>query len=562
MNKLILLFTFLFISYYVSGQSQRMVLAEESTSSTCPPCAAQNPAFDALLEANADIITSIKYHVWWPAPGNDPMYLHNTSENAARTNYYNINSVPRAIIGGNLFNDQPQYVTQTLINNAANVEAPFEIQIQHQLSPNEDSIYTTTLIETTADVSGALVAQLAVIEKHVHFSSPPGTNGETDFYNVMKKMLPGSNGTTLPATMEVGDYLILEYAWELANVYDNNELGVVGFIQNNGNKEVHQAANSSTDPIEPIYESDVELLKIANVTSTNCSGSFTPEITIRNNGSTNLSSVSFEYNVNGGELESFEWSGDLNFLEKAVIEFPEILFNVELENTLTITAVSINGSDDAYYSNNVITYDFVRAPDITNEISLFLFLDEKPEETTWKVFDSFNQVVTEGGPYDTPNQQIIIPLEIGGGDVIECFEFVIYDEGGDGICCENGLGYYAIIHNGSDIAFDGDKFGFLDRNEFYYGLVGMQENEYYSQMNVFPNPINDMLHVEFSLFNDYEVNLEVIDLVGKTVYSENLGIGKPGFQSHQFDLSHISSGMYVLNIKIGNFNHVEKINIQ
>lgn len=561
MKNLFLLFTCLFFSVYVSGQSQRMVLAEESTSSTCPPCAAQNPAFDALLQANADIITSIKYHVWWPAPGNDPMYLHNPGENAARTNYYSINSVPRAVIGGNLFNDQPQYVTQTLINNAASEDAPFEIQINHQLSPNEDSIYTTTLIEATANISGALVAQLAVIEKHIHFSSPPGTNGETDFYNVMKKMLPGSNGTALPS-MEVGDYTILEYAWELANVYDNNELGVVGFIQNNGNKEVHQAANSSTNPIEPLYANDIELLGVTNVTSTNCSGSFLPVVEIRNNGSNNLSSAIFEYSVNGGETESFEWTGSIDFLDKTLVEFPEILFEVELDNNFTITAASINGSDDDYYSNNVIVYNFARAPEIINEISLFLFLDDKPEETTWKVFDSNSEVVDEGGPYDTPNQQIIVPLEIGGGDVIDCYEFIIYDEGGNGICCENGLGYYAVIHNGSDIAFDGDKFGYWERNEFYYGTVGIQNNVYFSQLHIFPNPIDNLLNVEFNLINDSEVNLKIVDLTGKTVYSDNLGFNKTGRQSYQVDVSRISSGMYILNINVGDFIQVEKINIQ
>jgi hypothetical protein len=539
-----------------------MVLAEESTSSTCPPCAAQNPAFDALLQANADIITSIKYHVWWPAPGNDPMYLHNPGENAARTNYYGINSVPRAIIGGNLFNDQPQYVTQTLINNAASEDAPFEIQIQHQLSPNEDSIYTTALIEATANISGALVAQLAVIEKHIHFSTPPGTNGETDFYNVMKKMLPGSNGTTLPSSMSSGDYVIFEYAWELANVYDNNELGVVGFVQNNGNKAVHQAANSSTNPIEPIYENDIELLNVTNVTSSNCSGSFFPVVEIRNNGGNNLSSVLFEYSVNGGEAESFEWTGSMDFLDKMFVEFPEVLFDIEFENEFTISAVSINGSEDEYYSNNQIVYDFDRSPEIMNEISLFLFLDDKPEETTWKVYDSNNEVVDDGGPYDTPNQQIIIPLEIGGGDFIDCYEFVIYDEGGNGICCENGLGYYAVIHNGSDIAFDGDRFGYLERNEFYFGTVGIQENAFFTQLNIFPNPINNLLNVEFNLLNDSEIHFDIVDLAGKTVYSDNLGFYKSGYQSYQVNLKNVSSGMYILNMLVGNYNHIEKINIQ
>lgn len=43
-----------------------------------------------------------------------------------------------------------------------------------------------------------LVAHNVVIEKHIHFNTAPGTNGEKDFYNVMKKMLPGSGAPACP----------------------------------------------------------------------------------------------------------------------------------------------------------------------------------------------------------------------------------------------------------------------------------------------------------------------------------------------------------------------------
>jgi len=64
--------------------------------------------------------------------------------------------------------------------------------------------------------------QCGKIEKHIHFSSPPGTNGEKDFYNVMVKMLPSATGTSLPSSFQVGDYFVLEFAWKLANVYNIN----------------------------------------------------------------------------------------------------------------------------------------------------------------------------------------------------------------------------------------------------------------------------------------------------------------------------------------------------
>jgi hypothetical protein len=90
----------LLLPFLAWTQMPRMLLSENFTSTTCVPCAQQNPAYDALLSANEDIITSIKYHMSWPSPGNDPMYLHNTIDNNARRTYYGINSVPHLYMSG------------------------------------------------------------------------------------------------------------------------------------------------------------------------------------------------------------------------------------------------------------------------------------------------------------------------------------------------------------------------------------------------------------------------------------------------------------------------------
>ncbi|MDP3444549.1 MAG: hypothetical protein Q8T08_16950, partial [Ignavibacteria bacterium] len=142
MKKLtILLAIFLSSAFIIQAQSTRMLLAEGFTSSTCGPCASQNPAFDALLHANTDKITSIKYHMSWPAPGNDPMYLHNTVDNNARRTYYSINSVPHVYLSGNYMHGTPSQINQTTINTYAANPSPFEITMQHKLNASQDSVF-------------------------------------------------------------------------------------------------------------------------------------------------------------------------------------------------------------------------------------------------------------------------------------------------------------------------------------------------------------------------------------------------------------------------------------
>src|SRR3954467_14352034 len=87
-----------FISALAFGQSQRLVLAEEFTQASCPPCASQNPAFNALLTANASKVTSIKYQTSWP--GTDPMNAQNPNEVATRVALYNVSGVPDSPMDG------------------------------------------------------------------------------------------------------------------------------------------------------------------------------------------------------------------------------------------------------------------------------------------------------------------------------------------------------------------------------------------------------------------------------------------------------------------------------
>src|SRR5690348_14617093 len=85
----------------VSYAGDRMVIIERFTSSTCVPCAQNNPVMDAFLNSqDPDKVTSIAYHMNWPAPGNDPMYLYNPNDNNGRRTYYGVNAIPQAFMDG------------------------------------------------------------------------------------------------------------------------------------------------------------------------------------------------------------------------------------------------------------------------------------------------------------------------------------------------------------------------------------------------------------------------------------------------------------------------------
>mgnify|MGYP006287625167 CR=1 FL=1 len=553
MTRKITLLAFIIV-FSVAGysQSQRFILMEEATNASCPPCATYNPAFDALLNANRDKLTAIKYHSWWP--GTDPMYSQNPEDNADRINYYNINSVPRGVMDGTT-GSLPSF-NQTMINQRSAVPSPLDIWMSHQLSADEDSIYINMMIQASDNVSGDLMARMAVIEKEINFPNPPGSNGEKDFLDVMKKMVPDADGTHLAGTMETGDYLIIQGSWELANIYDMAHLAVVGFVQDDNNREVHQAANSSEDPLTPLYDKEIAVMEISNVSETNCLGITTPHVKIRNNGGETLTSAMFRYRVNDGELHEYSWTGSLDFLESEIVELPEISFGVEDENELKIFTEMPNGSPDEYTKNDTSTYEFDRAVIAPEIIDRMIRTDDNPEEITWEIVNSGNEVIESGGPYSDPQtiiqEEIVLPY-------YDCFKFTIYDAGGNGLQMP---GFYALYFGGSNYIASGTEFGAEDM-AYFEGNTAVNIPEYNSDINlkIYPNPVTSSVHVDFFLEKNANAAIRVYSLMGKEIKTLHSGSLTAGPHSLTQDLTMLPAGIYFIKIDLGSKVFTEKIAI-
>ena len=249
------LYTILALSSLVTiavAQSQRLVLVEEFTQASCGPCGAANPQFNLLLNANTSKAVALKYQVSWP--GVDPMNTQYAAV-SGRVNYYTVTGVPYALMDavpttGSSYVGYPNNMGQVDIDNEYAVPSPFDLTVQHTLSTNLDSVFITVHVTATqAYTTGLnhLRLQTVLIEKLIHFASAPGSNGETNFENVVRKMIPTTGGTALPSNWTVGHDTTLTFAVPVPTyIYDINELAVVCFIQDNTTKDVQQAGFSSS----------------------------------------------------------------------------------------------------------------------------------------------------------------------------------------------------------------------------------------------------------------------------------------------------------------------------
>ncbi len=563
MKKPILLIVLLSLfTFPLFSQTERLVLMEEATNASCGPCASQNPAFDALLNNNRDKLTAIKYH--WYFPGYDPMHNHNVTENNARVSYYGISGVPTAMIDGVIENGAgfsypggPHGYNQQIIDEYYAIPSSFEIDLYHEITPAEDSIHVWMRIRAAEDItSGSLKAHMVVVEKEIHFASPPGGNGEKDFLDVMKKMLPDEFGTSIKGSWQEGEYIILKESWKLANIYDMDQLGVVGFIQHNNTKGIKQAGNSEAEPFAPYVNTDAALNAISIGTATNCMGSIAPIVTLSNFGANDLTSAEILYHINDENVLTYNWSGNLEFLESAVIELPQVDFSVLDENEITAYVVNPNGVNDDFPMNDTISQAFEAAVLTPQEVKLMIKLDDNPEEITWEVLNSAGDVVFSGGPYTTAGAFIQETMTF---DVPDCHQFNIYDTGGDGLQVP---GFFALFYGGNNEILAGTNFGSKASAQFTVSdPMGLDVVEQPAEVSVYPNPMNGFGQLSFNLFEEKSVEINILNMVGQHIKRIGASIYSPGNHSVQFSVADLQTGVYFIQTKIGSETITKRISV-
>ncbi len=243
---IILLILFLqLVSPELRAQSvDRIVLVEQVASASCGPCAAANPAFKTLLESNLENVAIIKYQ---RGGGGyvDPMWSFNPSQVDSRiSGFYGVSGFPHAWMNGTYYGS-PNSINQSKINDELSEPAWWDIDIEQSLNEAGDelavSVTFTALRDFQESADSFLSAYVVVTEDEVNYATPPGYNGELDFYWVMRNMLTGSNGSLLDQQVE-GQTTTLNYTYAIDEAMLNPErLRVVAFVQTMTTGEVHQA---------------------------------------------------------------------------------------------------------------------------------------------------------------------------------------------------------------------------------------------------------------------------------------------------------------------------------
>jgi hypothetical protein len=191
-----LLFASLFILCCCSPAlaAQRRVMVEELTSQTCGPCYSANPGVNTWIASYGTQVASVKWHVWWPSPGDDWFYLINNAviqnrvlvvypsgSHAAPSLY--IDGGPMTFIGSN---------ETAQVNARLLIPSPLTITGTAATTPTAVNVSLDINVETAtpAPPGGSNRLFVGLVEKHV--SSGATYTGTLAFGN---NVVTGLSGT-------------------------------------------------------------------------------------------------------------------------------------------------------------------------------------------------------------------------------------------------------------------------------------------------------------------------------------------------------------------------------
>ncbi|MCB0844847.1 MAG: T9SS type A sorting domain-containing protein [Bacteroidetes bacterium] len=244
----------------------RLALIESFTQHNCGPCAAQNPSLTAVTHSNPHLVNTIKWVVTWPGANNDPRHHFNSPANVYRRNYYSVSGVPNTIVGGNVFNGQPGGVNLNMIQGENAKPNMVNFDISQTVSGSNLDISVDATIIKDPGISN-LTLQVAVIQDELHYPTPTGSNGEKDFYDIMRYVIPAPQGSVLNSG--VGSVTTASGQYFIDPIFYESFVHVSAWVQDDNTQEVFASGKN----IGIYFCADgTAITPTPNITEASCAG--------------------------------------------------------------------------------------------------------------------------------------------------------------------------------------------------------------------------------------------------------------------------------------------------
>jgi hypothetical protein len=358
-----------------------------------------------------------------------------------------------------------------------------------------------------------------------------------------------------------GDTVALDYAINAVPTTDPGQAG--------GN---YIAAYDLISYSAPNFQNDAAIVDILNPNNYEYYSKWNPtcqnpRIVIKNTGAQPLTSCRIFCWLDYGSNLVFDWTGNLGFLEQAVVEIPvtDINWWYEQDSSYTFTAwiADVNGNigPDEYNFNSLKTVKYDAPERIDGPFFIWLTTNNKASENSYQLLDHAGTVLFErANLQNTTQYKDTFDLAPG------CYSIIIQDTDHDGLA----FWYSAQVEGetsgqmrlrkvgGTYIEFFPGDFGHYHRYDFTVGFtLDVPEYAQIPEISIYPNPGAGLTTVELNGQINGQARLQLLDLTGRTLYQEDMK-STADFAESFIDMSRYPTGTYLIQIETQSGTYAQK----
>jgi hypothetical protein len=508
---------------------KRNVLIEAYTQWNCAPCAANTPYLDAFQSAHWDTLCIIRYHAWWPGTNNDPMYLANTVECSNRIRYYSVSGVPDGNMDGTYLHIFPYSPPETQFGTPfyarLNKATPIGVHVTDSRIAG-DSIKSDISLNIVSPMPvGNYRLRVCAVERVRSYTG--GTNGETSFKDIFRKMYPDTNGVAIPTTVGTYNYT---YKYKRDSSWIDSLMYTVAFIQNDNTKEVlncDKGRRYSLDFASKNPAPDNSGLKAMQ----------------RPNEDNGINSRVF---ISGGQSDNILSGFNYEMFESG---FPPSGWTI-VNPDAGLTWEAFTGANGPIFGGTKCTRVNCYSYGSTGQMDYLKSKVYNNIDLTDSLKFNWAHAV-----YTGYTERMQVQVSTNGGTT---YPFTIFDKSGANLATAPATSNDFIPSGASQWGTFAISMGNVITA---IHQIGTETPTSFALNQNYPNPFNPVTNISYMIPKSSKVSLKVYDIKGQLISTLFEGNQNEGIYLTQFDGSKLASGIYFYKLEAGDFKEVRKMTL-